>query len=85
MQDGDVYGLGSMDRRNADKSGAEMKRGGGGESCVYAAESSYMAFCSQIIKSSLARAQLSGGSELGARRGFRKLKTPVFTQRFIEV
>lgn len=46
-------------------SGAEMKRGGGAESCVYVAESSYMAFCSLIIKSSLAQAQLSGGSNLG--------------------
>ena len=65
MEDGDVYGLCSLDRRNADKSGAEMKRGGGAESCVYAAESSYMAFCSQIIESSLAQAQLSGGSNSG--------------------
>lgn len=65
MEGGDVYGLGSLDRRNADKSGAELKRGGGAESCVYAAESSSMAFGSQIIKSSLAQAQLSGGSNLG--------------------
>jgi len=65
MEDGDVCGLGSSDRRNADKSGAERKRGRGAESCVRAAESSYMAFCSQIIKSSLAQAQLSGGSNSG--------------------
>lgn len=34
MEDGDVYGLDSVDRRNADKSGAEMKRGGDAELCV---------------------------------------------------
>lgn len=28
MEDGDIHGLGSSDRRNADKSGAEMKQGG---------------------------------------------------------
>lgn len=65
MEDGDAYGLGSLARRNADKSGAEMKRGGGAECCVYAAGSSSMAVCSQIIESSLAQAQLSGGSNSG--------------------
>lgn len=65
MEDGDIHGLGSLDRRNADKSGAEMKRGGGAESWVYAAQSGSMAFCCQIIKSSLAQAQSSGSSNLG--------------------
>lgn len=84
VEDGDVYGCSSLDRRNADKSGAEMK-GGGVQSCVYVAESSYIAFCSQIIISSLAQTQLLRRLKLKARCIFRKLRTRDLQQRFIEV
>lgn len=85
VEDGDVYGCSSLDRRNADKSGAEMRGGGVVQSCVYVAESSYIAFCSQIIISSLAQTQLLRRLKLKARCIFRKLRTRVLQQRFIEV